>query len=28
LPDGFPSGTQVHADLGAFASHLIARQGR
>jgi D-glycero-D-manno-heptose 1,7-bisphosphate phosphatase len=28
LPDGFPSGTQVHADLGAFASHLIVRQGR
>ena len=28
LPDGFPRGTQVHADLGAFASHLIARQGR
>ena len=26
LPDGFPPGTQVHADLGAFAARLIARQ--
>jgi D-glycero-D-manno-heptose 1,7-bisphosphate phosphatase len=25
LPDFFPSGTQVHADLGAFADALIAR---
>ena len=25
LPETFPAGTQVHADLGAFADHLIAR---
>ena len=26
LPDTFPAGTRVHADLGAFADALIARQ--
>ena len=26
LPDNFPKETQVHADLGAFADFLIARQ--
>ena len=25
LPDTFPPGTRVHADVGAFADHLIAR---
>jgi D-glycero-D-manno-heptose 1,7-bisphosphate phosphatase len=26
LPDGFPPSTQVHADLAAFAEHLLAGQ--
>ncbi len=25
LPEGFPAGTQIHADLAAFADHLIAQ---
>ena len=27
LPDNFPAGTRVHADLLAFADHLIRREG-
>ncbi|TFY99475.1 D-glycero-beta-D-manno-heptose 1,7-bisphosphate 7-phosphatase [Ramlibacter rhizophilus] len=27
LPDTFPAGTRTHADLAAFAEHLIARSG-
>ena len=27
LPDEFPAGTQVHADLSAFADWLIAQPG-
>lgn len=27
LPDTFPAQTQVHADLAAFADHLLARDG-
>jgi D-glycero-D-manno-heptose 1,7-bisphosphate phosphatase len=26
LPDVFPPSTQVHADLAAFAEHLLAEQ--
>jgi D-glycero-D-manno-heptose 1,7-bisphosphate phosphatase len=25
LPEGFPAGTHVHADLAAFAEHLVAQ---